>query len=52
MDRDMRDLFRALIVGYRSTLCAEDCDRRGANDDAAAYRELAQTQDAVANLYR
>jgi hypothetical protein len=52
MDRDMRDLFRALIVGYRSTLCAEDCDRRCASDDAAAYRELVQTQDAVVDLYR
>jgi hypothetical protein len=52
IDRDMRDLFRALIVCYRSTLCAEYCDRRGANDDADAYRELVQTQNAVVNLYR
>ncbi len=50
-DRHMRDLFRALIVGYRSTLCAEYCDRRGSSDDTAAYRELAQTQKAVVSRY-
>jgi hypothetical protein len=47
VDREMRDLFRAIVVEHRSTLCADYCDRRGARDDAAAYRELARAQGAL-----
>jgi hypothetical protein len=46
-DREMRDAFRALIVNHRSALCAQYCEERGAAKDAAAYRDIAASQERL-----
>ncbi|MEY9892456.1 hypothetical protein ABIA35_009884 [Catenulispora sp. MAP12-49] len=45
-DRDMRDLFRALILTHRARLCAEYAHAHSAPHDAAEYEAVAAEQRA------
>lgn len=50
-DRLARDLFRALIIAYRSTLCADYADTQGLAQDADEYRQRAADSYALIAKY-
>jgi hypothetical protein len=51
-DRRARDLFRAIVLLHRSTICAVRAEKNGHHEDATLYRAIASENRMMVDSYR
>lgn len=52
VDRQMRDLFRAIILAYRSKICADRAEQAGQTQDASRYQHVASENFRLMESFR